>query len=166
MIRFYKVNTDGYVAFGSGLTAPDGYTEYTVGSEPQELLDAQAKQLINTARDNALQRISQGFINSMQNGTMLSTTIGIEVDNRRYMDKNDKDNLQSLIDLNVYPFTWVGVGGATYDILDSTTALALRDEMINDGLAKYQRKWLREQEVATADTLANPTASDYDAIVW
>ena len=37
---FYKINTDGIASIGSGTVIPKGFTEYTKGQEPQELLDA------------------------------------------------------------------------------------------------------------------------------
>ena len=42
MKTFYKINTNGAVSVGSGTVIPQGFTEYTVGSEPQALLDAKA----------------------------------------------------------------------------------------------------------------------------
>ena len=44
MTTFYKINTDKTAAVGSGTVVPQGYTEYTKGSEPQELVDAQINQ--------------------------------------------------------------------------------------------------------------------------
>ena len=44
MKTFYKINADGGASIGSGTVLPQGFIEYTKGSEPQELLDAKANE--------------------------------------------------------------------------------------------------------------------------
>ena len=39
MKTFYKINADKTASIGSGTVIPKGFTEYTKGSEPKELLD-------------------------------------------------------------------------------------------------------------------------------
>ena len=40
MKKFYKINTDNTASIGSGTQIPQGFTEYTKGSEPLELITA------------------------------------------------------------------------------------------------------------------------------
>ena len=117
-------------------------------------------ELFDIAKRNAISRISKGFDGSLESGTFVSTQLGIEVDNRRIGKHNDKDNLQTLINLGSYPIDWVGTT-AMGTLADETEALALRTEMELDGLAKYKHKWAKEQEIETATTIA-----DLDLVVW
>jgi hypothetical protein len=50
MKTFYKITTDGLLQLGSGTVIPNGFTEYTKGSEPQELLDALAIKDLDQAK--------------------------------------------------------------------------------------------------------------------
>ena len=68
MKTFYKINIDKTASIGSGTVVPDGFTEYTKGSEPQELLDGlsyispeQQAQAINNAIQNHLDTKAQEF---------------------------------------------------------------------------------------------------------
>ncbi len=68
MKNFYKLNQDKTAAIGSGTDIPDGFVEYTRGSEPQELLDALANeelanrpQEINNAIQNHLDTKAKEF---------------------------------------------------------------------------------------------------------
>lgn len=44
MKAFYKITNDKHVSTGMGIEVPKGYTEYIIGEEPQELLDALAEE--------------------------------------------------------------------------------------------------------------------------
>ena len=61
MKTFYKINTDNTASIGSGTQIPQGFTEYTKGSEPLELktaLDAQAKkEAIKKINDNIYKKL-------------------------------------------------------------------------------------------------------------
>ena len=61
MKTFYKINTDNTANIGSGTQIPQGFTEYTKGSEPLELktaLDAQAKkEAIKKINDNIYKKL-------------------------------------------------------------------------------------------------------------
>jgi len=61
MKNFYKINTNGTVAIGSGIVIPDGFIEYTRGSEPQELID----DLANEELDNRPQEINNAIQNHL-----------------------------------------------------------------------------------------------------
>jgi len=121
------------------------------------------EEVLANATKNALSRIKAGFINAMENGTLQSETLGIEIDNRRSATHNDKDNLQVIINLGSYPITWKGTT-ETADITDEENALAVRAEMELDGLNKYQNKWDKETLIQTAKEESN--ISDLDAINW
>jgi hypothetical protein len=51
MMTFYAI-IDNKLQIGSGTTIPEGFIEYTVGAEPQELLDIQLSE--QTANDLAV----------------------------------------------------------------------------------------------------------------
>lgn len=82
-----------------------------------------------------LQEIKDKLLNEYQNGSFLCS-LGFRVDNRRYEDKNDKDNVQSLIDLGIPYFK-------DSDNLMHQLSLAdmaqIKKEMSEDGLSKYQK---------------------------
>jgi len=61
MTTFYKINTDKTAAVGSGTVVPQGYTEYTKGSEPKELIDALALQKFKSSKPNKYSEITTAF---------------------------------------------------------------------------------------------------------
>lgn len=127
--------------------------------------------LLSKAKADAGQRIRQGFVDALSSGKFLSTTLNIEVDNRRNGIDNDLQNLEGLIFKNEYPFQWKCFNSSFKTIANLTEAEALRLEMVNDGNAKYANKTIKEQAIVDLFALegdaTNPTTvSDYDAIVW
>jgi hypothetical protein len=85
------------------------------------------------------------FEEQFKNGKFMSS-LGFEVDNRRYGSKNDKDNLLSLIDLGIYFFK--DANNATHT-LTLQQMLTLKAEMSADGLQKYNKKWNFESLIAS-----------------
>jgi len=49
MKNYYKISIDGTLQIGSGTVIPQGFTEYIIGKEPQDLLDARAVEAVALA---------------------------------------------------------------------------------------------------------------------
>lgn len=99
----------------------------------------------------AKELVSEWFSSEFQYGTMISS-LGFTVDNRRYSDKNDKDNLAGLIKLNIPQAYYKDTNGETH-LLTRDQMILLEQEMIADGLGKYQQKWTREAIIDGATTI-------------
>jgi hypothetical protein len=98
-----------------------------------------------------MEEVLMRFDDMMFNGTFM-TSFGFEADNRRGNGKNDKDNVQSLIDLGQEPVYFRDAVGS-FHALTIQDLMTLKQEMIQDGLSKYQWKWSKENEIMTASTL-------------
>ena len=91
------------------------------------------------------------FEDIMFNGSF-TTSLGFEVDNRRGGGKDDKDNVQSLIDLGQEPVYFRDCEGEFHS-LDTEQLITLKQEMIQDGLGKYQWKWGKEAAIMGAASI-------------
>ena len=125
---------------------------------------------LSEAKASAEARIDDGFINQFKSGSFLSTTLNIVVDNRRFNEKHDMANLEWKIRKGIYPINWKGLTEWAV-IADELMALALLNEMIDNGDARYQNKFAKEKAILDAFALEGnattpTTAADYDAIVW
>ena len=101
---------------------------------------------IGTLEDNkaeAAQYVLQWFEEQFKTGTFTSS-LGFRVDNRRYGDKNDRDNVSGLLKLGITTFRDADGNFHNLSIEQLTT---LEQEMIQDGLMKYQIKWQHEQAI-------------------
>lgn len=98
-----------------------------------------------------LEEVFNKFENDLKNGTMLSS-LGFTVDNRRYADKNDKDNVQGLIDLGILEAQFKDADGG-FHIVSAADLETLKLEMTQDGLGKYQVKWGLENLINNCTTL-------------
>lgn len=115
----------------------------------------------DTEKQNKLNEVSEKFLQMFKSGTFISPTLGFEVDNRRYADKFDKDNVESLIvELSdMAPGTTVqfkAVDG--FHELNLSQLETLKKEMIVDGLSKHQWKWVKENEINAIVVDENTTA--------
>jgi len=101
--------------------------------------------------DLKLSQVEDIFDTMMFSGVFTSS-LGFPVDNRRSEGKNDKDNVQSLIDLQLSPVYFKDSNNEFHEltIQDLET---IKMEMVQDGLAKYQWKWAKQQELAAAQSL-------------
>lgn len=97
-------------------------------------------------KQEALDKVTEWFQREMENGKFTSPSLNVEVDNRRYGYFNDKDNVQSLIDKNVFPVSFKASDNNFYS-LSLSQLQTLKQEMIDDGLYKYQKKWTHEQYI-------------------
>lgn len=90
--------------------------------------------------------LSDKFDEQFLNGSFQSS-LGFRADNRRSGNKNDKDNVQGLIDLGITTFKDATGNFHTLTLAQLGT---LKNEMIADGLGKYQKKWTFEAQIATS----------------
>ena len=101
-------------------------------------------------KNQRMDEIVNKFNDLMLSGTFESS-LGFTADNRRGDGKDDKDNVNSLIELGQEPVFFRDHDNQFHSLLiaDLTT---LKQEMIQDGLSKYQWKWNKENEVmSTSD---------------
>jgi hypothetical protein len=162
-LKHYALDTNGE-RYAYYLATPDEngvYQPDTSDMNPKALLKAKGE---------AEQRIKDGFIESFQNGKFMSTVLGIEVDNRRYNEKNDLQNLTNEIAEGEFPIAWKGVSEFA-NIANAPDGATLQSEMRADGRAKFANKWTKEQAIADlfdleGDAITPTKASDYDAITW
>lgn len=78
-------------------------------------------------------------------------SLGFRTDNRRGDGKDDKDNVASLIDLGNEPVYFRDSNNG-FHVLSLADLTLLKQEMIYDGLGKYQWKWTKENEVMSTAT--------------
>lgn len=114
-------------------------------------------------RSDQIAIIESAFDQQFTSGHFLSATIGIEVDLRRMNEKNDVQNVESLISSmtrnNVPSITYVGY---TENVTATLAQVqALKGEMEDQGLALYQKKWTLEAEIEAAATI-----DQVKAITW
>jgi len=97
----------------------------------------------------ALSIVSEWFLSKMKYN-VLQTSVGFPIDNRRYGDKNDLENMRSLRDLGVT--TIRGSDGIMHTV--TTTELnTIIQEMQVDGLSGYQTKWIIEDAINSKTTI-------------
>lgn len=124
----------------SGFYLFDG-TSYT--SNPEKDLEELKKQRM----DEVLNK----FNDLMTTGTFESS-LGFTADNRRGEGKDDKDNVNSLIELGQEP-VYFRDHDNQFHSLSINDLQTLKQEMIQDGLSKYQWKWNKESEVMAASDI-------------
>ena len=106
---------------------------------------------LDAMKREKMDEILTKFDDMLNYGTFMSS-LGFEVDNRRGNGKDDKDNVSSLIDLGQEP-VYFRDHNNEFHALSMDDLRTLRQEMIQDGLSKYQWKWNKEQEVMGAETI-------------
>jgi hypothetical protein len=166
MIKTVKLQENGYLVDGTMSVPYDNSNRHyqevqewiAEGNTPEPIFTE--AELLAQAKNSAKERIKNGFINALESGTFESNTLSIEVDNRRSAFHNDKDNLQSLINIGIYPINWKGTS-ASASLDAESDALSLKIEMEEDGVNKYKNKWVKEQEIADATDIAG-----YESINW
>lgn len=99
-------------------------------------------------KQEALGFILQWFEEQFKTGSFVSS-LGFRVDNRRYGDKNDRDNVSGLLKLGITTFR---DSDGNFHNLTTEQLTLLEQEMIQDGLMKYQMKWQHEAMIAIKET--------------
>jgi len=94
----------------------------------------------------------QDKFNDMLNEGYFESSLGFVVDNRRGNGKDDKDNVSSLIDMGQEP-VYFRDHNNNFQSLTLDQLRTLKQEMIQDGLSKYQWKWNKENEIMSAETI-------------
>ena len=97
--------------------------------------------------------IDDKFEDLLNYGTM-NSSLGFTVENRRGNNKDDKDNVSSLIDLGNEPVYFKDHDNQ-FQSLTLDNLRTLKQEMIQDGLQKYQWKWQKEAEVMESTSLSD-----------
>ena len=92
---------------------------------------------------------------------LTSASLGVTFDNRRFGDLNDKDNVQSLIDLAEEP-AYIKDSSGNWHGLTIAQLQALKIEMIIDGHSIYQK--LSDLQTQINDPAA--TITQLEAIKW
>jgi hypothetical protein len=135
-------------------------TLYTADSLPDEdkisLGLTTEAEIFEKKRTAKLQEIVSAFDNELSNGKFLSQALGIEVDCRRSSNKNDKQNVEGLINHmvrnSITEITYVG-----YDsVKENVTKMMLENlvgEMEDYALGLYNKKWQLETAVKQAKTV-------------
>ena len=98
-------------------------------------------------KERKLLELNEEFSKQFQYGQFVSS-LGFKVDNRRYGDKNDKDNIQSLMDLDINVFK---DADGNFHNLTLEQLQIIKNEMAGDGLKKYQIKWYFEGLIQATD---------------
>lgn len=106
---------------------------------------------LNNIKTTKLINIKQSFETAMSD-SILESSLGFRVQNRRNGIHNDKENLTSLMSLNVYPILFRDADNNTRS-LTKENADTLLSEMINQGLQLYQNKWQLEAEVNSCTSI-------------
>jgi len=148
---FYKINTDGTSSIGSGIVTPKGFTEYTKGSEPQELLDA----LFLMKKPAKIQELYTAYNNANQ--------LDINYMNTTFQaDKKSQDLIVSVLSAGSVPtgFFWL-------DSLNNQVPMTYTQLQGLSGaiLARGQANFVKLQSLK-AKVKAATTQADLDAIVW
>ena len=128
-----------------------GYYLYNNG----EIVPNQEKELLYI-KSEKMDEVQAKFQDMMFYGYFTSS-LGFVADNRRGDGKDDKDNVSSLIDLGQEP-VYFRDHNNQFHALSLSELNTLKQEMIQDGLSKYQWKWNKENEVMSAtdiETLEN-----------
>ena len=151
MITFYKINQDGTASIGSGIDMPQGFTEYTKGQEPQELLDA----LFIMKKPIKIQELYKAYeIADSADIAYMNTTF--------QADKNSVDTLSKVLAVGSVPtgFYWL-------DSLNNKVPMSYADlqGLANAILVRNQTNFDKFQTLK-AQVKTATTQAELDTIVW
>lgn len=103
-----------------------------------------------------INEIITAFENELQNGHFISTILGIEVDCRRSITKNDKQNVEGLIsNMTRNSKAFINYVGYT-EIKQNVTINDLQilvAEMEDHVLGLYEKKWMKQSEIENTSTI-------------
>lgn len=139
--EFIKVENLPYSLSGMYILA-EGTTDQFIVNEVLELEESKKQRM---------EEVMSRFNDMMYYGNF-ETSLGFTTDNRRGDGKDDKDNVSSLIDLANEPVYFKDTNN-NFHVLTIADLTILKQEMIQDGLSKYEWKWTKENEVMSATTL-------------
>jgi len=125
MKTFYKINTDGTLQVGSGTVLPKGFTEHTIGQEPQELLDAKTNQELANRPAEITQAI-QSHLDSQAQALRYDNMMSA----RSYAGYTNPFQAEAQ-KLAVWASDcWVVAGNIEYDVQTGLRAMPTADEVI------------------------------------
>jgi len=133
------IQTNTVYSVSGYYTQVNGVIEVNLQKE-LEVLKAQKMELVSLKFD------------SLMAGGNFDCSLGFNVDNRRGDGKDDKDNVNSLIDLGNEPVYFKDTTNS-FHALTIADLKTLKQEMIQDGLGKYQWKWTKQNEIMQATTI-------------
>ena len=147
---FYKI-VNGAVQLGSGTVMPKGFIEYTIGQEPQELLD----ELFEQSKHTKINEIKQAYNEANQlDIAYMNTTF--------QADKESQNLIVSVLSTGTVPdgFYWV-------DSLNNQVAMTYADlqglsaEILVRGQANFDKYQALKAQVSVA-----LTETELETIVW
>ncbi len=144
---FIEMNPDFIKAQGLPYSV-SGYYKYDIDGETI-ILDEE--QELHVLKNIKMLEIIETF-DSLMAGGQFETSLGFITDNRRGEGKDDKDNVQSLIELGQEPVYFKDANNG-FHVLTIADMVILKQEMILDGLGKYQWKWTKENEIMNASSI-------------
>lgn len=145
--EFLSMNPTGFVSVES---LPESVSKmYIKDAEGNYIVDEMAEFIC--IQKKKFIEIEKGFTTLLSGGSFMCS-LGFEIDNRRYDEKDDKDNVQSLISLNLESTSFKDTDGVIHQVT-TTDLQTMMQEMIMDGLGKYQWKWTKEYMVYSATTI-------------
>ena len=114
-------------------------------------------------KQEKLDLIINQFNNELSNGNFDSTTLGIKIDCRRNLNKNDLQNVQGLISnmtrYSIQSINYIGYTEIAVATVEKLTSLA--NEMEDHVLGLYQKKWQLEEQIKNVLTIES-----LEAITW
>jgi len=133
------------------IQAPDlysisGYYQNTTGT-----IEVNLQKELEVLKTHKMNLVSSKFDDMMAEGSF-DCSLGFNVDNRRGGGKDDKDNVGSLIDLGNEPVYFKDTAN-NFHVLTIADLKILKQEMIQDGLGKYQWKWTKQNEIMQSTTI-------------
>ncbi len=130
-----------------------GFYKFEEGTEnltPPTFLINEEREL-EALKNMKMDEVESEFEYIMEEGSF-TCSLGFNIDNRRGNNKDDKDNVSSLIDLNNEPIYFKDTDN-NFQILTVDDLKIMKTEMIQDGLSKYQWKWTKQNEIMSTTTL-------------
>ena len=137
-----------YQEYISWINEGNSPTEYNSPGEDYIFNGTGFNLKLEVLKEQKQNELNIAFDNQFQYGKF-QCSFGFMVDNRRYGNKNDKDNIQSLIDIGINIFK---DADGEFHQLSPEQLYQIKLEMTADGLKKYQTKWYFEGLIQSAQT--------------
>ena len=143
------INNIDYQAYVAWINSGNTPAEIFKPSDDYEFKNGGFVLKLDVIKGRKLSELTDIFEKQFQYGKFLSS-LGFYVDNRRYGDKNDKDNIQSLIDIGITVFK---DADNNFHNVTLEQLQIIKLEMTQDGLKKYQTKWYYEGLIQSAQSV-------------
>ena len=162
MKYFYKINADKTASIGSGTVIPQGFTEYTIGSEPKILLDTLNAEKFKNSKDAKTNEINTACATQITSG-FTSLALGTI---RTYQSQElDQLNLIGVVTGGTDDYFKCAktVNGKLVWSYEMHTAVQLK-QVLNDGKA-HKQALLQKAGTLKAKVDLAKTQVDLDLIV-